>query len=305
MNRPKPPVPAWLLAVLLLTGIIAISFSSIFIRWSEAPVSVMGMYRLFLTNLLMLPFAFRRMPEVRLIGAKDWGLIALSGLMLCLHFLFWMGSLRFTTVASSTVLLALEPLFVLGGAYWLYRERTTRKALIGMSTAILGAVMIGWGDIGLSAKALQGDLLSLLGTAAVAVHMLLGQTLTKRVSSFMYSFFVFLTAGAAFLVYNAAVGYPLTGYGAKDWGIFVLLAVVPTVFGHILFNWLLQYMSATTISMNVLGEPLGSTLLAYLLLNEKLTFIQAAAGVVIIAGMWIFMRYNRVSYAAKDTAKAA
>lgn len=303
--RKTSPVPSWLLALLLIAGIAAISFSSIFVRWSDAPVSVMGMYRLLFTNLLMLPFALWRLPEIRRLTIRDCSLVILSGVMLCLHFLLWMNSLRFTSIASSTVLLSLEPVFVLAGAYWLYRERTTRKAVAGMCASIAGAVMIGWGDIGLSASALQGDLLSLLGTAAVAVHMLLGQALAKRISSFVYSFFVFLTAALLFLAYNAFAGYPLAGYSAQDWGIFALLAVVPTVFGHILFNWLLQYMNAATISMSVLGEPVGSTLLACVLLGEKLALAQAAAGLVIIGGVWYFLRHNRVTYASRDLAEAA
>ncbi len=300
MSDNRSPLPRWVLLALLVTGIIAISFSSIFIRWSHAPSSVMAMYRLFITALLMAPFVWRSKPDLKALRRADWGLMAVSGLFLALHFLFWMESLAFTSVASSTIILALEPILILAGAYWLFKERTTRKAVLGLAVAILGAALIGWGDIGISGRALTGDLLSLAGTAAVALHLLVGQRLASRVPSLFYSFFIFLVAGTAFLIYNLTRGTALGGYPAREWGIFLLLAVVPTVFGHVLFNWLLQYVNAVTVSMSVLGEPVGATILAYLLLDEQLTLTQGAAGLVIIWGVWYFMRHNQVRYAVSE-----
>ncbi|WP_438444710.1 DMT family transporter [Gorillibacterium sp. sgz5001074] len=301
MNATRAPLPKWALTLLLLAGIAAISFSSIFIRWSSAPSSILAMYRLVLTVLLMLPFLLRQRPDLRTVTLRDWLMMGASGVFLMLHFLLWMESLRYTSVASSTILLSLEPMFVLAGAYWLFRERTTARAVLGMSAAIAGAGLIGWGDVGISARALQGDLLSFLGTAAVAVHMLIGQSLARRIPTLLYSITVFSVAAAAFFLYNLLTSTPMTGYGARDWGIFLLLAVVPTVFGHVLFNWLLQYVNAATVSMSVLGEPVGATLLAYLLLGEKLNPMQAAAGLIIIWGVWFFLRHNRVHYEQRES----
>lgn len=294
-NNPSP-LPRWMLILLLILGIIAISFSSIFIRWSHAQASVMAMYRLFLTCLLLLPFMLRSRPPLRSISRRDWGQMAASGIFLALHFLFWMKSLSYTSVASSTILLALEPILVLAGAYWVFRERTTARAVMGMSAAIIGAALIGWGDVGISGTALKGDLLSLIGTAAVAVHLLIGQSAAKRIPSLFYSMTVFLVAALSFLLYNLAMSIPVLGYSLREWGIFALLALVPTIFGHVLFNWLLQYVNAATVSMSVLGEPVGATILAYLLLGEGLNLMQGIAGFIIIGGVWTFMRHNHVKY---------
>ncbi|AFC30320.1 hypothetical protein PM3016_3487 [Paenibacillus mucilaginosus 3016] len=286
-TRPRVPF-----SLLLLVGIVAISFSSIFVRWSNAPVAVIAMYRLLLTTLLMLPFLFKYRSELTRLSLREWGGLFCSGLALGLHFLLWMGSLRFTTVASSTAILALEPVFVLLGAVLFLGQKTTPLAVLSMLTAIAGAVLIGWGDWGTTTEALLGDLLSLLGTAAVAVHMILGKKLVSRVPSFLYSFFVFLFAALVLAVYNLVLGHPFGGYPAAEWGNFLLLAIVPTLFGHYLFNWLLKYMRPESVSMSVLGEPLGSTLLAYLLLGESLTWLQAAAGAVLLSGVWMFLRAN-------------
>jgi drug/metabolite transporter (DMT)-like permease len=277
----------------LIIGIIAISFSSIFVKWSDAPVSVQGMYRLLFTLFLMLPFTLKHISALKSIAFKEWILLLLSGIFLALHFLFWMGSLKLTTVASSTILLSLQPVFVMAGAYFAFREKTSKPAIIGMLVAITGAVMIGWGDIGISKQHIQGDILSILGTIVVAVHMLIGQKLLKTIPAAIYSFSVFLSAVIVFSVYNTLLHIPMTGYSDKDWGIFLLLAIVPTVFGHVLFNWLLKYVTAATISMAILGEPVGATLLAYLILNETLTFSQWAGGAIVLLGLYFFLKNTR------------
>ncbi|MDD9267922.1 DMT family transporter [Paenibacillus sp. GCM10023248] len=287
MNRTKVPIP-----VFLLIGIIAISFSAIFVRWSDAPASVTAMYRLLMTNVLMLPFLWNYRSEIASIRLRDWLRTAASGIALGLHFLFWMDSLRFTTVASSTAILTLEPIFVLLGAFLLYGQRTSRAAFFAMCVAIVGAICIGWGDFRFSGDALKGDLLSLIGTIAVALHMLLGKSLRERISAFVYSFSVFLFAGLVLAVTNVATGVSFTAYPAKEWGVFLLLAIVPTVFGHYVFNWLLKYMKASSVSMTVLGEPLGASLLAYFLLGEKITLIQLAAGCILLIGVGMFLRSN-------------
>ena len=290
MNAKKPPVPVPLLMVI---GIVAISFSSIFIKWSSAPVSVQGMYRLLFTALLMLPFARPYSGAAAALRLKDWLLLGASGVMLALHFLLWMGSLNFTSVASSTMIMALEPLFIMLGAYILYKERNSVSAMLGMAIAIFGVVFIGWGDIGLSADNLKGDMLSVGGTVAVAVHLLIGQRLVARMPSYLYSLMVFISAAIVFAIYNLLTNTPFFDYPPREWGIFVLLAVVPTVFGHILFNWLLQFTSATTVSMNILGEPVGASILAFLLLGEQLSSLQWAGGGLVMAGLGVYLYAGR------------
>lgn len=299
MNRSTKGISAY--ELLYIVGIIAISFSSIFVKWSEADVAVIAMYRLFLTNLLLLPFAWKYRRELFALTRKQWLMLGASGLMLGLHFLLWMASLRLTTVASSTVILTLEPVLVMLGSYWIYRTKANAAMLAGMGIAIIGSVMIGAGDFGLSGEALAGDVLSFFGTVAVAAHMLIGKGLRESVGAFAYNFWVFLFAATALAVYNAGAGNSFTGYSGREWGLFLLLAIVPTLFGHYLFNWLLKYMNATAVSMSVLGEPVISSLLAWVLLKEALTGYQLVAGVFILSGVWLFIRrgQDRAGLAAK------
>jgi len=281
--------------LLYVLGILAISFSSIFVRWSEADVAVIAMYRLLLTNMLMLPFIWKfRKPLLRL-DRSQWLLLMLSGAMLGLHFLLWMGSLRYTTVASSTVLLSLEPLLVMIASYFLFKADINKAMIAGIGIAMIGSIMIGAGDFSLSGEALYGDLLSFLSAVAVAVHMLIGKHLLKRTQVFAYNFWAFFFAACLLAVYNVINRNPFIGYSAKEWGLFLLLAIVPTLLGHYVFNYLMKRMAAATVSMSVLGEPIFASLLALVLLKESIAMYSIAAGLLMLYGVWIFIRYGKVN----------
>lgn len=157
-----------------------------------------------------------------------------------------------------------------------------------MGIAILGVMCIGWGDLGLSKKAILGDLLSFLSVIAVVGYLFIGQTTVKKVSHWIYSFTVFTFAGLFMAVYNIVMNVPFTGYSAWDWWIFLLLAIVPTA-SHMINNWLLNYVNATTISMSILGEPVGASILAFFLLGEKLNSMQIIGGVFVLFGVFLFL----------------
>ncbi|KAB7664699.1 DMT family transporter [Bacillus sp. B1-b2] len=272
----------------LLVSIIAISFSAIFVKWSDAPATILSMYRMWLACLLMLPMVFIHKHDFKKLQKRDWSFLFFSGTFLALHFALWFSSLKFTTVASSTIILALQPIVSLLGGFLFFRERSTAQAIMTMGIAIIGAVMIGWGDIGLSNTALLGDFLSFLSVIAVVGYLLIGQNIIKKMTHWIYTFTVFFFAACVLTIYNIVAGVALTGYSLNEWGIFLLLAIVPTL-SHIINNWLLNYVNATTISMSILGEPVGATLLAVILLNEKLVPWQIVGGILVLAGVFFFL----------------
>ncbi|WP_308634208.1 DMT family transporter [Paenibacillus silvisoli] len=274
----------------LIVGMLAISFAPILVRYSNAPVPVQGMYRMLFTFLLMLPFGAKQLPDMKAISRKDWLLLVAAGFFLALHFLLWMASLDYTSIASSTIILALEPVFVMVGAYMLFKDRPRKLAVVGMVVALVGAMSIGSGDITLSQQAFFGDALSFFGALAVAINMLIAKQILKRVSSFLYSFVVFGVTTVCFFIYNVATDVPMLGYAQREWLVFLLLAIVPTVFGHMIFNWLLKYVKPTTISMSVLAEPVGASILGMLLFSEMVTGFQLIGGAFVIAGLVLYMR---------------
>ncbi|WP_251548639.1 DMT family transporter [Neobacillus muris] len=283
----------------LAISIIAISFSAIFVKWSDAPASILSMYRMAMASILLLPMVIKKRHEFKKISKRNWLFLFFSGIFLAMHFVLWFGSLKLTTVASSTIILALQPVVSLIGGFFLFKERTNSAVLGTMGIAIIGAAMIGWGDLALSKNAILGDLLSFFSVISVVGYLLIGQSVVKKLSHWIYSFCVFFFASVILFLYNLMTGVEFTGYPAKEWGIFLLLAIVPTM-SHVINNWLLNYVNATTISMSILGEPVGASTLAFFLLSEKLSIWQIAGGLLVLVGVFAFINQQQKTAALKE-----
>ncbi|WP_145050349.1 DMT family transporter [Paenibacillus xylanexedens] len=284
--------------VLLFIAILAVSISSIMIKSSDTPTAIAGMYRLYISAFIMLPFvSWKTIRSLRLNG-KEWAVLFLAGLLLGLHFLFWMESLVYTSVASSMVILALQPLFVMIGSYFVFRERAGVLSVLCLVTALLGSIIIAWGDIGISREALIGDGLSLIGTISISAYMLVGQKLSKRIDAKLYSVVVFFLGGSVLLVYSILRGFSLSNYASSDWLYFVLLAIIPTIFGQYIFNRLLKTIGATTVSVGIIGEPVLAIILAYLFLGETVTAFQSIGGLITLLGMLMYFWRKSIQYSA-------
>ncbi|MED1824360.1 DMT family transporter [Brevibacillus agri] len=295
MNQPleKPLFPPYLA---LLIGVIAISSSAIFVKLSSAPAPIIATYRLIFSVVLTLPFLLWNrgaLAEIGNMSRKVWLLCLLSGAFLASHFLLWFESLNYTSVASSTVLVTLQPLFAFIGGYFFFGERVRLLALSGGLLAIAGSFVIGWGDFQVGGMALFGDALALLGAVTVTGYWLVGQYVRQHMSSFTYTLVVYTATSVILVAYDLVLGYPLVGYPAQDWGWFFCLALFPTLLGHSIFNWVIEWLNTTTISMGILGEPIGTAILAYFILGEVVTVPQWVGGLIIIAGIYLFIRYNQ------------
>ncbi|WP_206922298.1 DMT family transporter [Alicyclobacillus suci] len=274
----------------LFIGLLAVSFSAIFIEWSSAPSAVIGMYRLWMSVFLFLPFALKRWHEFLKLTLRDVFLVCLSGIFLGLHFLFWIQSLKETSVTSSMIIISLEPIFVLIGSVAIFHQKVTKTGILCMLCAIIGCVVVASADFGKGGEHLWGDMLSLIGTLAVSLYMLTGQKVRGTVSGTTYNALVFFVAGLVLFLFNIATKTPLWHYSGRNWLMFALLAVISTVLGHGLFNWLLDTVSATTISMTILGEPVGAIVLAYLLLGQPVVLLQGIGGILCLIGVFWFLR---------------
>lgn len=277
----------------LLVAIIAIGFSAILVRLSAAPALAVAFYRLAITVLILLgPLLLREREALRRLSRRD-GLVLLgSGLSLALHLYSWIASLRYTTVASSTVLVTASPFMVLLLGYWLLGERTTRLGIIAMVVGIAGGVMVGWGDFRLGGTALYGDLLAILGAVTVSGYMVAGRFARQRMSATLYSAAVYTVAAVFLLLLMLPQGVPLAPYPAREWLLFAAMAVIPTIFGHTLLNWALRDVSASAVSMSTLGEPVVATVLAWLMFDEMPSWSTVVGGLLLLAGIWLFIRYG-------------
>jgi drug/metabolite transporter (DMT)-like permease len=271
---------------ILLAGILAVSTSSILIRLADAPPLTVGTWRLLLATLFLTPLALpRARREWALLSHRDLLALAGSGVALAVHFSAWIYSLSLTTVASSTILVATNPIFVGLATHYILRQPIGRSMLVAIAVTLAGSVLIGYGDIALSPRALLGDLLALAGAVAGSAYIMLGQVVRRRVSTLTYIWPCYGLAGLILLVISMLARQPLLGYRPETLGIFVLLAVVPQILGHSSFNWALGHFSPLLVTVALLGEPVGATLLAWLILGEVPTTLALYGGPLIMLGI--------------------
>ncbi|NSL52452.1 DMT family transporter [Calidifontibacillus erzurumensis] len=283
----KPKISHYLA---LAIGAIAVSTSAILVKLSSAPAAITATYRLLLAVLLMLPFfSSNYLQELRSIEKKDWIYSIIAGVFLAFHFIFWFESLNYTSVASSVVLVTLQPIFAFIGTYFFYKERLTVVAVLSGLFAIIGSIIISWGDFQVSGMALLGDFLAIVAAIIVTAYFLFGQTVRKRLSLYTYTFIVYSISSITLIIYDLILGYSFFSYPMKDWIVFLLLAIIPTLLGHTLFNWAIKWLSTSTISMTILFEPVGASILAYFILNEKLTASQWVGGTILMTGLFLFL----------------
>ncbi|WP_458415359.1 DMT family transporter [Schinkia sp. CFF1] len=277
----------------LLIGALAVSTSAILVKLSSAPAAMIATYRLLFAVLLMTPFfSINYLKELRQIEKKDWLYSIVAGIFLAFHFIFWFESLNYTSVASSVVLVTLQPIFAFVGTYFFYKEKLSLGAFGSGILAIIGSFIISWGDFKVSGMALWGDFLAVIAAIMVTAYFLFGQTVRKRLSLFTYTFVVYLISSITLMIYDLFLGYSFFSYSKQDWLVFLLLAIVPTLLGHSLFNWAIKWLSTSIISMTILFEPIGASILAYFILDEVPTASQWLGGLILLGGLFLFLWMN-------------
>ena len=277
--------------LILFGGVFALSTSAIWVRLAGAPSGVTAFYRLGITAAVLLPFFLLGKScraEVKALRRGQWLEIAAAGAFLALHYLLWFESLNYTSIASSTVIVSLQPLFSIVLERVLLKSRLRPAALVGCGIALLGSVIIGFGDFQISGLSLLGDILAFVAAGVISGYYFLGQTIRKEVSALTYSVLAYFTSAAVLLAYTLVRGEPLVGYSGESWLAFVGIALIATVGGQFVFNLLLKLLPASAVTMSILGEPVGTCILAYLFLHESISVRQLLGIVTIIGGLSVY-----------------
>ncbi len=267
-------------------AVVAVSFSAILIRWSEADFLAIAAGRMLISALIMAPFAlvmYRN--ELFGLSRKDALIMVGIGAVLATHFSLWIASLEHTSVASSVILVTAHPILVGVVAHFFMGERLSRLNAVGIAIGLLGVVILTRGDASEGTSTLYGDLLALLGGVAAGVYILAGRQTRKRISLVVYAFVVFASCATFLLIAVVVTGTELFTLQAEEWMLFLVMAIGPSILGHTMYNWTLRYVPASVVSMSLLGEPVGSTALALLLLSETPPESAIVGGVVILVGI--------------------
>jgi len=286
-------------------GIVAISFASIFIKFCDDVPSIMiATYRLTLSSVILLIIA--RGKGIRLSSFTGRHLLMgmLGGFFLSLHFSFWISSLKFTSVASSVVLVATNPIFV-GIFSWLFfRERQPVELVVGIILSFSGSIILAIGDSGLRGLSVQnpsfllGDILALLGAIMASGYLMVGSKLRETMDVLSYTSMVYTFSACFLLIASLSSGIPFAGYKPSSYVYMVLLAVIPQLIGHTAFNWALKHLKASMVAITILGEPIGASMLAYIIFRETIKTSQSIGIILIFFAIIIGSRKGK-----KTTAK--
>ena len=276
----------------IAVAMVSISFASIFIKWSESEPFVLAFYRLAFTCVILLPFMLmsRGFSELKSLERGDWMLIMLSATALSLHFGLWIVSLGLTLVATSVVLVTSHPIFVAGVSHFVMKEHVKRVAMVGIVVAFSGVCVISVADYGEGSSTLLGDALAFFGGICAGVYFLSGRKARQKISLAPYVFSVYLLSSLMLAAGAVIVGDALLVTDSRELTLFLMLAIVPTIFGHTMFNYALRKLPAHIISTSVLGEPVGASLLAFLLLPGEVPGPWIIlGGALVIGGLYIVL----------------
>ena len=273
----------------LAVAVVAVSTSAILVDLSDAPSLVKAVWRVVFMTALVAPFAVRERDQFESVSGTDWVLVTVSGVLLAGHFAAWFASIDYTSIAASTTLVQTQPAFVAVGAWLLLDERVTARVAGGILVAIAGSVLLSAGGLlggaTVGPDPSLGNALAVLGAASAAGYVLAGRSVRQRLSLAPYVFVVYGVCAATLVAVAAWRGLPLGGYAAHEWVLFFGMAVGPGLFGHTLINWSLKYVESSVVSVSLLGEPVGSALLALVVLSEVPGPFTVVGGGVILAGI--------------------
>ena len=301
----------------IVLAIVSVSFASIFITWSTSPPVTIALYRLAMATAILAVAVLvralvRTTPRTATayarIARRDLLLMAGIGAILATHFSLWIASLKVQgeSVASSVVLVTSHPLLVGLLSHFVLRERLNRWMAIGIALGFSGVVGIALADYGPGGSLLGANILAFLGGVMAGFYFLSGRRLRQRIPLLDYAFVVYASATGVLFVYALALGQSLMPVGdlRSELLLFLALAVVPQIGGHTLYNWSLRWVTAPVVSLSLVGEPIGSSLLAWLLLEQvPSTFVAVGAALALIGiylTAWGSSAKTRETIAARD-----
>jgi drug/metabolite transporter (DMT)-like permease len=276
--------------LIVILGVVGISFGAVFGRLFTAPIPVMVFYRsLFVTVALLGPALIKCRKELCSVTRRELLLALGAGAAMCVQILTYFKALDYTSIAAATVLIDVDVLFVALGTVLFLHKKLTKRAWIAIAVAFGGSVVIALADSSAGSNALLGDAIALIGAAGAAAYMMFGALGRQRLSNLVYSlllnFFLFLIS----CVLLAVSGTPVTGYTPVDYWSAVGLAVCCTLLGFTVFNWGLKYLPPAFISTSKLLEPLFSSIWGLLLFREKPGILVIVGGVIVVAGVVLYI----------------
>lgn len=275
----------------LLGGVVCIGMGPIFIKLANTTADVIGLYRLGIAALVMLLPALLNWRRGRARLPRSMvGLGVLGGVLFAGNIFVWSTSLYLTTVANATFLDNTAPIWVGLGAWLLFGERLRPLYWLGLAMALGGAaLLVGLDGFGRSAASL-GNALAFGGAFIYAAYLLVTQRVRERVDNVTYVWLFSSAAAVTFLALNLALGNPVTGLPLASVLALVAVALISQVGGWLLITYAFGHLSASLVSVTLLGQPVFATLVAAPLLGEVPGVWHIVGGLITLAGIYTVHR---------------
>lgn len=280
--------------LIVLIGVLFVSFSSIIIKSSTAPSLIIATYRMaFTVALMVIPFSIKEGKEIKKVNIKTISLCVLSGVFLAFHFAAWNSSIKYSSIASCTVLVDTQPIFVVIASFFILKEKINKRSLICILIALGGSIIISLGDTSLGSNAIYGDFLALIGAIFVSLYMIIGRIVRQKISTTIYTFIVYISSTVTLVLLCIFSKIPLYPYPMGEIFRFLLLAIFCTILGHSIFSWALKYIKPSFVSTSILGEPIFATIWALLFFNEIPKIWQIIGSILILVGIIGFIKLEK------------
>jgi drug/metabolite transporter (DMT)-like permease len=283
--------------IVLTLGILCLSTASVLIKFcDDVPAVTIAAYRMAMATGIMGLLAAVRKVSFKGLGRRAWLGALLGSVFLALHFAFWVTSLKYTSVASSVVLVTTNPIFVGIFSWLLFRERQPLALLAGIVLSFAGSVVLALGDGGLAQLfaggkvAVLGDALALLGAVMASGYLMTGSRMRERMDLLAYATLVYGFSAVWLWLMVLMMGFPAGGFKGTSYLSLIAMAVLPQAIGHTTINWALKHLKASVVAITILGEPIGASILAYVLLGERIGRWQGIGMVLIFAAILIASR---------------
>ena len=287
-----PPSKRALPYLALVIGVMALSFSALFVRWADAPGTITSFYRMSLASLILAPvWAARGKNQIGSIR-KFWFLPLAGGLFTALDHGVWSTSIATTRIANATLLNNMAPLWVALFAVLIWKEKLGAWFWMGLLLALSGATIVMGHDLITNPQLTGGDFLALLSSLFYAGYFLITQSARSRMRTLSYIWLVDLSAAFFLLIFNLAMRQELGGYNSTTWLVFLATAVVSQVTGYFSIGYALGHLPASVVSPTMVAQPVLTALMAIPLAGEPLNAAQLLGGLAVLAGIYMLNRYH-------------
>jgi drug/metabolite transporter (DMT)-like permease len=278
-------------------GVLALSFSAMFVRWADAPGPVTAFYRMFLSIFMLVPFVLLRANGKENFRSKALIFPFMAGVFTALDLALWTSALAFTTAANATLLGNTAPLWVALGTWLILKQRLSATFWRGLAITLTGAAIIMGTDFILHPRFGVGDVMAIFTGFFYGGYFLFTEKSRLYFSPIHHIWVVGVGASIALFVINMILRYPVTGFDAQTWIVFISTALVSQLIGYMALAYALGHLPASIVAPTMVLQPVVTAILAIPLLGEIPTIWQGLGGAVALAGIYMV----NLSHYKKDT----